>query len=86
MSDVAWTRLRTGLMGLVMLFFIFPMVFMFMMSLKSQPDIASGGFFPEELFWQNYPDAFGSVAVATFLRNSIIAAVSAPKVTSGIEP
>ncbi len=81
MSDVALNRIRTGLMGLVMLFFIFPMIFMFMVSLKSQSDIASGGFFPEQLFWQNYPDAFGSVAVATFLRNSIIVATVGALIT-----
>ncbi len=81
MSDLAWRRIRVGLTGLVMLFFVFPMIFMFMVSLKSQSDIAAGGFFPAELFWQNYPDAFGSVAVATFLRNSIIVAIGGAIIT-----
>ncbi len=80
-ADRNWDRLRRVLTGLVMLFFIFPMIFMFMVSLKSQPDIASGGFFPEALFWQNYPDAFGSVAVATYLRNSLVVAVGGAIIT-----
>ena len=41
-----WTLARWAGTAAVVLFFIFPMIFMFMVSLKTQPDIASGGFIP----------------------------------------
>lgn len=76
-----WTPLRWTATLAAVLFFVFPMVFMVMISLKTQSDIASGGFFPEELFWQNYPDAFGTFAIDLYLRNSAIAAIVGACVT-----
>lgn len=77
----AWTPGRWLATGLVLLFFVFPMVFMLMVSLKSQSDIADGGFFPNALFWQNYPDAFASIAVDLYLRNSVLAAIIGATIT-----
>ena len=76
-----WTIARWAGTAAVVLFFIFPMIFMFMVSFKAQPDIASGGFIPQEWFWQNYPDAWNSVAVGTYLRNSIVVAACGALVT-----
>lgn len=75
------TVLRWAATAAVVLFFIFPMIFMFMVSMKTQPDIANGGFLPEQWFWQNYPDAWESVAVATYLRNSVIGAACGALIT-----
>ena len=77
----AWTPWRWLATGLAVLFFLFPMVYMAMVSLKSQADIADGGFFPDQLFWQNYPDAFSSVAVDLYVRNSALAAVIGATIT-----
>ncbi|MEZ5666138.1 MAG: carbohydrate ABC transporter permease [Alphaproteobacteria bacterium] len=76
-----WTPARWIATALVVAFFVFPVLFMVMVSLKTQSDIATGGFFPEQLFWQNYPDAFGSVAVDLYLRNSALAAIIGATVT-----
>lgn len=66
---------RWILTAVAVLFFSFPIIFMFMVSLKTQSNIASGGFFPELWFWQNYTDAWQSIAIETYLRNSILCAV-----------
>lgn len=70
-----WTPLRWAATILALLFFVFPMIYMVMISLKTQSDISTGGFFPTEIFWQNYPDAFASIAVDIYLRNSAFAAI-----------
>jgi multiple sugar transport system permease protein len=70
---MTWLRRLATL--LVLLFLLFPIANLAMVSLKSQATIAEAGFLPSELFWANWPDAFGSVALATYLRNSGIAAV-----------
>ena len=76
-----WTPLRWLATLAAVLFFVFPVVFLVMVSLKTQSDIATGGFFPTELFWQNYSDAFASVAVDLYLRNSALAAVIGAAIT-----
>lgn len=63
------------LMTIVLAFFTFPVIFMALVSLKGQADISTGHVFPSVLFWQNYPDAFKSVALDLFLRNSAVVAV-----------
>lgn len=75
------TWLRRLATCLVLLFFLFPIANLAMVSLKSQGTIAEAGFFPSELFWANWPDAFGSIALATYLRNSGIAAVMGAALT-----
>lgn len=67
-------RLYLPLILLTLAFFTFPILYMAMVSLKSQSDIATGDVFPRLLFWQNYPDAFASVALEKYLRNSAVVA------------
>lgn len=62
------------LMIAALTFFVFPIVFMAMVSLKGQADISTGDIFPSVLFWQNYPDAFKTIALEKYLRNSAIVA------------
>jgi multiple sugar transport system permease protein len=76
---MTWLR-RLGLLAMV-LFFVFPLANLAMVSFKSQGTIALGGFIPHELFWQNWPDAFGSIALGTYLRNSGIAALGGALLT-----
>lgn len=68
-------RVYLPLLVLVLAFFTFPILYMAMVSLKSQSDIATGDVFPTLLFWQNYPDAFASIALEKYLRNSAIVAI-----------
>ncbi|MFO1036345.1 MAG: carbohydrate ABC transporter permease [Geminicoccaceae bacterium] len=74
-----WTR--RGLTALVLAFFLVPLAFLVAVSFKSQSEIALGGFFPREWFWPNWPDAFGSIAIATYLRNSALVSVCGAAVT-----
>jgi multiple sugar transport system permease protein len=76
---MSWLR-RVGTAALLF-FLLFPIANLAMVSFKSQATIAEGGFFPRELFWPNWPDAFASVALATYLRNSAIAAISGALLT-----
>lgn len=75
------TRVYLPLILLVLVFFTFPILFMAMVSLKSQADIATGDIFPEMLFWKNYPDAFASIALEKYLRNSAIVAAGGALLT-----
>jgi multiple sugar transport system permease protein len=68
-------------MTLVIAFFTFPVIFMALVSLKGQSDISTGHIFPSVLFWQNYPDAFRSVALVSYLRNSAIVATCGAALT-----
>lgn len=58
----------------VLAFFLFPIAFLAATSLKTKDDVLSGHFFPATLFWQNWPDAFRSINLLLFLRNSVVAA------------
>jgi multiple sugar transport system permease protein len=72
---------RAAATGAVLLFFIFPLIFLVMVSLKSQSDIATSNFLPSVAFWQNYPDAWRSVKVPIYLRNSAICALLGAAIT-----
>jgi multiple sugar transport system permease protein len=76
---MSWLRRLATLV--ILLFFLFPLANLAMVSLKSQGTIALAGFFPQELYWPNWPDAFGSIALATYLRNSAVAAVGGALLT-----
>ena len=74
-------RYYVPLIVVVLAFFTFPVVFMALVSLKGQADISTGDVFPTVLFWQNYPAAFESVALAKYLRNSAIVATCGAALT-----
>jgi multiple sugar transport system permease protein len=74
-------RVYLPLLLLTLAFFTFPILYMAMVSLKSQADIATGDVFPHVLFWQNYPDAFASIALEKYLRNSAIVAIGGALLT-----
>ncbi len=78
----AW--LVRGGFALTILFFAGPILFLFIVSLKGQADIASGTILPTTLFWQNWPDAFASIAIGTYLRNSLLAALLSAALTLAI--
>jgi len=67
-------RYYVPLMAITLTFFVFPILFMAMVSLKGQSDISTGDILPNVIFWQNYPDAFETIALDKFLRNSAIVA------------
>lgn len=73
--------LRRVATALVLVFFLLPIAHLVMVSLKSQATIALGGFFPRELFWQNWPDAFASIPIAGYLANSAVAALGGAGLT-----
>ena len=74
-------RVYLPLLALALAFFTFPILYMAMVSLKSQADIATGDVFPTVLFWKNYPDAFASIALDKYLANSAIAAACGTLIT-----
>ena len=74
-------RFYIPLMGLTLAFFVFPIFYMAVVSLKNQADIGTGDVFPTVLFWQNYPDAFQSIALDKYLVNSAIVGIFGPLLT-----
>jgi multiple sugar transport system permease protein len=57
---------------LVLALFTFPILYLFLVSLKSQGEILSGGLLPESPTLDNWSDAYGAVPLMRFLRNSVI--------------
>lgn len=74
----------TVLLALAIAILVLPIAFLGIVSLKGQADIASGTILPHELFWQNWPDAFASIAIGTYLRNSLVASVASAALTLAI--
>ncbi|HEY8446031.1 MAG TPA: carbohydrate ABC transporter permease [Thermomicrobiales bacterium] len=69
-----WIAGRWLLLALVIGFFLLPIAFLASTSLKTKDDVLSGNFLPATIFWQNWPDAFRSIELLLFMRNSVIAA------------
>jgi multiple sugar transport system permease protein len=69
-----WRLLRWVALGLVLLFFLAPIAYLALVSLKPQPEVLSGRLLPSRIAWENWPNAFGTVDVLLFLRNSIVVA------------
>lgn len=81
-------RLRAVVRGLllavVLLFFLTPIVYLTLVSFTPQPEVLSGQIIPSRVAWENWPNAFKSVQVLRFLRNSIIVAALSAFVTMAI--
>lgn len=75
---------RGLLLTLVLVFFLTPIVYLTLVSLTPQPEVLSGQIIPSRIAWENWPNAFDSVQVTLFLRNSIIVAALSALVTMGI--
>ena len=74
-----------GLMiALVLIFFLMPIVYLTLVSFTPQPEVLSGQIIPSRIAWENWPNAFDSVQVTLFLRNSIIVAALSAFVTMAI--
>ncbi len=58
--------------AVVLTFVLLPVVYLFATSLKTRDEILSGAFWPETIFWQNWPDAFDTVNLPLFMRNSVV--------------
>jgi multiple sugar transport system permease protein len=69
-----WRLLRWVALGLVLLFFLAPIAYLALVSPKPQPEVLSGRLLPSRFAWENWPNAFGTVDVLLFLRNSIVVA------------
>ena len=73
--------LRWLALGLVLLFFLAPIAYLALVSLKPQPEVLSGQLLPSRIAWENWPNAFASVEVLLFLRNSVIVAALSAALT-----
>jgi multiple sugar transport system permease protein len=63
-----------GVLGVVLLFFLAPIAYLALVSLKPQPEVLSGQLLPSRIAWENWRNAFGTVDVLLFLRNSVVVA------------
>ena len=79
-----WRVLRWLALALVLLFFLAPIAYLVLISLKPQPEILSGQLLPSRIAWENWPNAFASVNVLLFLRNSVIVAALSAAITMAI--
>jgi multiple sugar transport system permease protein len=65
-------------MAAVLTLALLPIVYLFSTSLKTRDEILNGSFWPESLYWDNWPDAFDTVDLPLFMRNSLtVGALSA---------
>ncbi len=76
-----WRVLRWLAVGLVLIFFLAPIAYLALVSLKPQPEVLSGQLLPSRIAWENWPNAFASVDVLLFLRNSVIVAALSAAIT-----
>jgi multiple sugar transport system permease protein len=60
---------------------MFPVLYLALVSVKPQPEVLSGRFLPSRLAWENWPNAFRSVPLLLFLRNSVVVAVASALLT-----
>jgi multiple sugar transport system permease protein len=80
-SPRPWRWLRWAGLALVLLFFLAPIAYLVLVSFKPQPEVLSGRLLPSRIAWENWPDAFRSVEVLLFLRNSVIVALLSAALT-----
>lgn len=73
--------LRWLALAVVLVFFLAPILYLALVSLKPQPEILSGQLLPSRIAWENWPNAFDTVELLLFLRNSIIVAGISAAVT-----
>lgn len=76
-----WRWLRWLALALVLIFFLAPIAYLVLVSLKPQPEVLSGQLLPSRIAWENWPNAFSSVDVLLFLRNSVIVAALSAVIT-----
>jgi multiple sugar transport system permease protein len=75
---------RGLLIALILVFFLMPIVYLTLVSFTPQPEVLSGQIVPSRVAWENWPNAFKSVQVVLFLRNSILVAALSAFVTMAI--
>lgn len=73
--------LRWLALAVVLIFFLAPILYLALVSLKPQPEILSGQLLPSRIAWENWPNAFSTVKLSLFLRNSIVVAGMSAAVT-----
>lgn len=68
--------IRNGLLGLVGLAQVFPLVWMFLFSLKDNNQLALKGVFawPDPFRWENYQVIFSQLNIFLYFRNSLVVA------------
>ena len=66
---------RRVAVGLVLLFFLFPIVYLALVSVKPQPEMLSGRLLPSRFAWENWSGAYAAAPVLLYLRNSVVVAV-----------
>lgn len=75
---------QSVLLAAVLVFFLTPIVYLTLVSFTPQPEVLSGQIIPSRIAWENWPNAFDSVQVTLFLRNSIVVAALSAFVTMAI--
>ncbi len=73
--------LRWLALAVVLIFFLAPILYLALVSLKPQPEILSGQLLPSRIAWENWPNAFDTVELLLFLRNSVVVAGISAAVT-----
>lgn len=76
-----WTVLRWLAVAAVVIFFLAPIAYLALVSVKPQPEVLSGQLLPSRIAWENWPNAFASVELLLFLRNSVIVAALSAAIT-----
>lgn len=76
-----WAVLRWIGIAVLLTFILTPILYLAATSFKTKDEILLGNFFPKSLYWQNWPDAFDTVDLALFMRNSLVVGLLSVLVT-----
>jgi multiple sugar transport system permease protein len=60
---------------------LLPVVYLLLTSLKTRDEILTGSILPASPYWRNWPDAFSTIDLPLFLRNSLAVATMSVAVT-----
>lgn len=65
----------------VLFFFLFPIIYLAAISLKSQDDVLNGQLLPTRLAFENWVNAYQAQPIGLLLRNSLVVAISSALLT-----
>jgi multiple sugar transport system permease protein len=76
-----WAILRWFGIAIVLILVLTPILYLAATSFKTKDEILLGNFLPKSFFWQNWPDAFDTVELKLFLRNSLAVGLLSMSIT-----
>jgi multiple sugar transport system permease protein len=68
-------------LALILVVFLFPILYLAVLTVTAQDDVLSGRLLPARLAWENWPATFAAQPILLFLRNSLAVALGSALLT-----